>query len=284
MTAVTPQVLLDNPELVEPLAPWCVALDNLELGILLVSQPWLAGDGLRRAEIERRLGRLGADLPFGPTYFQRIRRTVEVLERRGALQARGEGRARRFRLSPHGFAALVVNLRVLRGDPTVDGAEFELKRALVGMWNLVLDRMTHLPNRAETAPDLERFFNEVDTVEVWGTRVVTDELVAMACDVLGLITLQRERVLRLREAFARRLHSESPASTLDLDTAGPEGSSLEAIRFLTARSASRLDLRARLARYEAYLGYLDTLTSLYANELHVVDIRAFRHAVTGRSR
>ena len=48
MTAITPQILLDNPELVEPLAPWCVILDNLELGILLVAQPWLAVDGLRR--------------------------------------------------------------------------------------------------------------------------------------------------------------------------------------------------------------------------------------------
>ena len=120
---------------------WRSRIDNLELGILLFTQPWLAGDGLRRADLERLLGRLGADLPLGAIYFQRVKRAVTRLEEIGALRGLGEGRARRFVMTPEGFAAFLFNLRALHEDPTLDGSEFELKRALAAMWGLAFERL-----------------------------------------------------------------------------------------------------------------------------------------------
>src|SRR5882757_4800099 len=122
MIDFSPDQLLQNPALVTPVAPWCDLLENLDLGIILLAQPWLVGIGLRRSDFERQLGQLAASLPLGPLYFQRISRAVAGLEKRGVLRGSGEGRDRRFALTPQGFAALIVNLHVLRADPTLDGS------------------------------------------------------------------------------------------------------------------------------------------------------------------
>ena len=111
---IDPSFLLRNPDLVLPNAPWCCWLNNVELGILLLAQPWMAEAGVGRSDLERQLGLLGADVPIGPLYFQRINRAVAQLEERGQLDALEGGRRRRFVLSPQGFAALLLNLQVLR--------------------------------------------------------------------------------------------------------------------------------------------------------------------------
>src|SRR5262245_4080538 len=126
----TPEVLLAHPELVQPVAPWCSWLENHELGILLLAQPWLAGKGLRRSELQEQLERMAAGLPVGPVYFQRVNRATEALEARGQLKSLGGGRERLYQTTAGGLGALILNLQVLRADPTVDGSEFELKRAL----------------------------------------------------------------------------------------------------------------------------------------------------------
>src|SRR4029079_11985598 len=126
--------------------------------------------------------------------FQRVKRAVARLEEIGAMHGAGEGRARSFVVSPEGFAALLLNLCVLHADPTLDGSEFELKRSLVSMLNLLFDRLTELPEEGEQSPETERFCDEVDRLAVLGERVITEEVEAQALDVLRLIAEQRRRV------------------------------------------------------------------------------------------
>jgi len=272
--------LLENPESVLAEAPWCAVLDNLELGILLLAQPWVVGAGLRRADLERRLARL--DLPLGPIYFQRVKRTVARLEEIGALRASGEGRARSFLVTPEGFAALLLNLCVLMADPTLDGSEFELKRSLVSMLNLFFDRLTELPVEDGFSPETERFFEDVDRLTVLGERVITEEVEGQALDVLRLIAGQRRRVERLLAAAREHLdRSEAGAGAVaDVDLAGlgdlaetPEV--LAAVQDVVAGVLPRLGLKAGVLRYEGYLGYLDELAALYAGELRTVRLRSF---------
>jgi 2-methylcitrate dehydratase PrpD len=116
----TPDFLLGNSDLVEPAAAWCIWLDNIELGILLLAQPWIAAGGLRRADLERQLQRLGGDMPIGPIYFQRVSRAVRSLEERDQVQGQGSGRGRRFTVTPQGFAATQApgfEVAPLRPDP-----------------------------------------------------------------------------------------------------------------------------------------------------------------------
>ena len=177
---LTPEFLLSHPSLVRSLAPWCRRLGSLELGVLLLGQPWLAGQGLRRSDLERQLATLAAELPLGPVYFQRVSRAVQALEADGALEGRGSGRSRLYVASPRGFAALILNLRVLTNDPTVEGGEFELKRALVALWSLLLERLLELPDEIAFDEEVETFFNEVETLSLWGRRVISEELISRA--------------------------------------------------------------------------------------------------------
>ncbi len=295
---VTPEFLLDHPQMVTPSAPWCIALDNLELGTLLRAQPWLARDGLRRADLERQLSRLAAELPLGPVYFQRVNRAVARLEAVGAVAGSGSGRSQRFLATPPGFGALLLNLRVLRRDPTIDGSEFELKRALVAMWNLVLDRLTRLPLDSALPPDAERFLEDVDRLTVLGQRVVTEEVVGEALDILRLVATQRDHVIRrLDDARERLRQAEAQAGRLRnldlvrLGDAGPAGSAdllvgapgaLATVVELATGVLPQLSLRAAVLRYERYRHYLDGLTTLYTAELRTVDLGAVRGILTRR--
>jgi hypothetical protein len=293
-----PAVLLHNPELVQAVAPWCVVLDNLELGILLLAQPWLASGGMRRADLERQLSHLAQDLPIGPVYFQRVNRAVARLEDMEAVSGEGSGRWRRFVVTPRGFAALILNLRVLHADPTIDGSEFEFKRALVAMWNLVLERVSELPEELPLDPALEDFFHEVEGLEVWGRRVVTDELVGRALDILGLIEVQRQRIAQLLEQTERRLEQLRAQGELlrDVDLAdlakrlapGAAASLMEdpaaaaMVRVLATTALPDLNLRVAALRYRRYVEYLDELATLYSRELRVVDLDAMRR-LAGRA-
>lgn len=299
MRDLSPSFLLGNPDLVAPVAPWCVRLDNLELGMLLLAQPWVAGGGLRRADLERQLAHLARDLPLGPVYFQRVNRAAAKLEAVAALAGRGSGRARRFAVTPQGFAALILNLRVLFADPTVDGSEFELKRALVAMWNLVWERLAQLPDEVELEGDLERFFDEVEALEVLGRRVITDEVLGRALDVLALVEVQRRRVEGLLEAAEKRLAALAPQADqlrgVDLarlaggrdagagSAQGTEAIATALVRHLAGRALPQLSLQATVLRYRGYLDYLAELTRLYAKELRVVDLATVRR-ITGRGR
>lgn len=297
MQELTPSFLLRNPSLVQPVAPWCVRLDNLSLGILLLTQPWIAGEGQRRADLERGLARLEADLPVGPVYFQRVRRAVATLEEGGALAGTGGGRDRRFVISPAGFAALILNLRVLFEDPTLDARELELKRSLVAMWNLLLGRLQKLPAEVAVDERWDEFFDRVEAVTVFDRPVVTDELMAEALDVQRLLDDQRRQVEGLRKIAVTRLEQVTGQAEMLRETdlaqvvedrfpgtggvlaENPEA--VEMIRTVVARTLPEMGWRARVLRYDAFLGYLDELSELYARELKVVDLRHFRRRVGG---
>jgi hypothetical protein len=45
----------------------------------------------------------------------------------------------------------------------------------------------------------------------------------------------------------------------------------------------QLEASAQIARYTAYLRYLESLAGLYSTELKVVDIGAFRSVLAGRA-
>ena len=205
METPSPAFLLFNRELVETTAPWCTWLDNLELAMLLLAQPWISGEGLRRAEMEQELARLGSDLPLGTVYFQRVNRCAAALVRRGQMRSVGTGRALRFQTTTEGFAAMLLNLQVLRSDPTVDGSEFELKRALVSLWNLVVGSTTDLNADEPPAPASETLYDALSQLQVWGHRVVTDQVVADAFDIMRLIHSQREEVEQLCSLVCARI-------------------------------------------------------------------------------
>ena len=280
------------------MAPWCVWLDNLELAVLLLAQPWIGGGGLRRADMERQLARLAAaDLLVGPVYFQRIKRAVAALEHRGQLAGVGAGRRQGFVITPEGFAALILNLQVLRADPTVDGTEFELKRTLVAMWNLVLERLLAWPDEIDPGPGPTELFRRLDSLEVWGRRVITDSVVEDGLNILRLVKVQRERVHELRQGSELRLTQTRaqaemsrgaklsrlfPFSEGTFREIGP-GRIIEAVRSLAAGAMPRLEAMAKIERYTAYLRYLDSLEELYSGELRLVDIGAFRSALAGRA-
>ena len=295
---VSPSFLLDHPELVEPAAPWCVWLDNLELGVLLLAQPWIGGGGLHRADIERRLGRLGdADLPIGPVYFQRVNRAVAALESRGQLAGEGAGRRRAFVITPQGFAALILNLQVLRADPTVDGSEFELKRALVAMWNLVLERLVEWAEKIDLGPEMSEMFEGLDRLEVWGQTVITARVVADAFNILRLIGVQGEHVQKLRRAAELKVEQTNGQADMSrgaelsrlLQSARlakqrrTAATTVETVRGLAAGTMPQLEASTQIARYTAYLRYLESLAGLYSRELKVVDVSAFRSALARRT-
>jgi hypothetical protein len=292
MPNLTPEFLLSSPTLVIREAPWCTAADNLELGVLLLSQPWVAGGGLRRADLERQLGSLSADMPLGPVYFQRVSRAVARMERIGALRGTGRGRARRFAVTPRGFATLILNLRVLQADPTLDGGEFEFKRALVAMWNLTLERLLELGDQLEIDPAAKGFFGEVESLRVLGAPVITEKLLRSALDVLGLIDLQRTRVRELlaeaeerlgrtadRARALRRVEITRGAGRSRLSPRPPvkDDAALAAlVRGLVTGALPDLTLRTTTLRYRKYLEYLDRLERIHARELKVVDLGSLR--------
>jgi hypothetical protein len=54
------------------------------------------------------------------------------------------------------------------------------------------------------------------------------------------------------------------------------------IRGLATSAMPQLNVQARIARYTAYLGYLDELARTYSKELKVVDIELFRRRIAGQ--
>jgi hypothetical protein len=299
MQDVTPEALLiGSPGLVTPVAPWCAVLDNIELGLALLSQPWIAGTGLRRADFERHLAELAVSMPLGNVYFQRINRVVAGLEDRGVLRGTGGGRDRRFMLTPQGFAALILNLRVLRTpDPTLDGSEFEFKRELAAMWNLMMDRIFASPPELDLAPAITAFFAEVDQLEVWGRPVITTDVIRDAFSVLRLIDLQQTNVVRLKtQADERFMQTRAQVallrnvdfSKIDWSAMGEGAAALkdnpalvEMVRAVATSAVPELGVEVQVARYAAYLEYLDGLKRIYARELKVVDIALFRARISG---
>ena len=287
MPASSPAFLLGNPGSVLVEAPWCGVLDNLELGILLLAQPWVVGAGVRRADLERQLARL--DLPLGPIYFQRVKRAVAGLEESGAMRGSGEGRARSFVVTPEGFAALLLNLCVLVADPTLDGGEFELKRSLVSLLDLLFDRLRELPVEEGLSPETDGFFAAVERLAVLGERVITEDVEAQALDVLRLIAGQRRQVEALLAAAREGLDraEADPGTPASVDfmglgalTEAPEA--LAVIRDVVTGVLPRLGRSATVLRYEGYLRYLDDLAALYAGELGTVGLHSFLAARRGK--
>jgi hypothetical protein len=298
MDEPSPEFLLDNGDLVEPVAPWCVWLDNVELAILLLLQPWMAAGGLRRAELERQLQRLAVDMPLRPIYFQRVSRAVASLEDRGQVRGRGAGRSRVFTVTPRGFAALLLNLQVVRSDPTIDGAEFEFKRALVAVCNLVMERLAATRHDVELGAAVAGFLEDVERLEIWGRPVISDRVLAEAFDVLHLIDVQRQRVGVLlagaedrleRARTSARLMTGPPPRIPAISSEPDDTTGAQDLRRLVdtlwpvaVGVAPELAATAAVTRYQAYLVYLERLASLYSNRLGVVDLTAFRRSASGR--
>ena len=223
-----------------------------------------------------------------------MNRAAATLEARGQLVGCGTGRTRRFVLTPAGFAAMLLNLQVVRDDPTVDGRRFEFKRALVSMANVVLDRLLEVPSDASLGSSLDEWFDTVDALAVWGRPVMNDAVYVDAFNVLRLVERQQDRVRQLqRLAEAKLASAETPAAlarqaTL-AQTVGSAGvgdadvsAMLRTARSLAAAGLPQLAARAEIVRYRAYQEYLAGLTTLYASELRVVDMALFRRAMTGR--
>jgi hypothetical protein len=186
----------------------------------------------------------------------------------------------------------LLNLQVVRDDPTVDGRRFEFKRALVSMANVVLDRLLELPLDGSLDPALDEWFDAVDTLEVWGRPVMNDAVYADAFNVLRLVEQERVRQLE-RRAEAKLASTETPAALARgarLTQAGGQAGTTEAdltallhtARSLAAAGLPQLSARADIVRYRAYQRYLAELTALYASELRVVDMALFRRVMTGR--
>lgn len=281
-------------------APWCVRLDNLEMGIALLGQPWLAGEGLRRADLERQATRLAGDLPLGPIYFQRVKRAVAHLEEIGVLRGIGEGRARRFLLAPEGFAAFLLNLQSLTADPTLDGTEFELKRSLVSLWHLAFERLggrEGAQEEVEGPAGTEEFLAAAEEVRLLGEPVVTDRRMEEALDVLRLISRQRERMeRRLAELLDAPREGDGAAGDgrsfpfgPGLDPGRLAGASLEEaaalvaaapeaaaeVGGLVARELPSLARQAAVLRYQQYLVYLERLAELHRGALRRAAIGPF---------
>jgi hypothetical protein len=291
---VRPDLLLTHPQLVLPVAPWCSWLDNQELVILLLAQPWLAGEGLRRSELQEQLERMAGDLPIGPVYFQRISRAAEALVARGQLSAEGGGRSRRYRTTVGGFAALLLNLQVLRADPTLDGSEFELKRALVALWNLVTARLGGLAGGIAASPEMGELLEQLSGLKVWNRAVITDEVVVGAFDILRLIHTQRERLAALEQQTRARQEAidqryqlvQAPVRPRRAARVAPSDldDTLAVVGVVATGVAPRLQGEAALLRYRAYAHYLDGLEKLYARELPLVDLASVRRALGSKRR
>jgi hypothetical protein len=296
MDSITPDDLL-NSTITRGVAPWCVALDNLELGIALLAQPWIEGTGLRRSDFERQLGALASSLPLGHVYFQRINRAVSNLESRGVLLGSGGDRDRRFVLAPEGFAALILNLHVLQADPTLDGREFEFKLELVAHWNLTLDRLLTSPPDIVPPSSMQSFFERVEQLTVLGKSLITFQVIKDAFSLTRLIGHQRANVTRLKSQAEARLAQTHTLTeffrTADLSQLNLEGltdqavllkdspAMQEVLRTIATSGAPQLNARAQIIRYETYLDYLDRLEHTYSSELKIVDINLFRRRVAG---
>lgn len=293
MIDFSPGQLLENATLVAPVAPWCAALDNLGLGVVLIAQPWIVGSGMRRADFERQLAALATSLPLGPIYFQRINRAVADLEARGVLEGAGDGRDRRFTLAPGGFAALILNLHVLRADPTLDGSEFEFKLELAAHWNLTLRRLLASPPDVALPSGMRAFFKRVEELTVFGKPVISIELIETAFNVTQLIEQQRKHVADLKtKAEAQLTQTEAQAEffrTADLsqlasEALGEQAALLkdspaiqEVVRMIASSGAPQLSARARIVRYEAYLDYLKRLENVYSSgDSNIADLTVLR--------
>jgi hypothetical protein len=296
VTKIQPKELLDSP-LTGKAAPWCAVLDNLDLGIVLATPPWIVGAGLRRADIERQLGVLASSLPIGNIYFQRVNRAVATLESRAMLSGSGHDRDRRFALTPEGFAALILNLHVLRSDPTLDGSEFEFKLELVAHFNLAFDRLLSAPPNIVFPPSMQSFFERLERLTVLGTPVLNMDLIENAFNVRRLIAEQRSNVIGLKSQAEARLaqtHAMSEffrtadLSQLNVDGLGEHAALLrdtevlqEVVRTIATSGAPQLSARGQVIRYESYLAYLAQLEAIYSSEPNVVDINMFRRRIAG---
>jgi hypothetical protein len=235
-------------------------------------------------------------MPIGPIYFQRVSRAARSLEERALLRGHGSGRGRRFTVTPRGFAALILNLQVVRSDPTVDGSEFEFKRSLVAVCNLVMERLARHRPEVELGTAVAGFLDDVERLQVWGRPVITDGVVSDAFDVLHLIGVQRRRVQALlagaedrleRTRASARLMRGFPPQLSGVDTDRGTGARdlrrlVDTVWPMAAVVAPELAARAATTRYRAYLEYLDRLSSLYSEHLEVVDLAVFRRAVAER--
>jgi len=296
MKQLTPSFLLDNPSLVQPIAPWCIPLESHELGILLMAQPWVVGSGVRRADLEKQLSEMFRDFISKPIYFQMVKRSVEKLEQCGSLKGLGKGRNRKFVLTPEGFAALIINIQVVRADPTIDGSEFEFKRELVAMWNIMMDRIVETPLEFSIPQAIVDFFKVIDEIRIWNQPVITVDVMKDAFNVQKLITGQRESLnMELQKLESSLENAKIQAdylknvdfSQLDLTSLGKDLLSilkgnpdlLRIIIKLSTTAMPQISIQGKIVRYHQYIKYMDALSEMYQKELKIVDINILRQRI-----
>jgi hypothetical protein len=289
-----PERFLEHPA-IGVLAPWCVRLDNLELVIALALQPVLAPKPLRRAELEEQLMQLADRLPCGPVYLQRVIRAVARLEEAGILRGTGASRSRRFTLTPEGFAALLVNLRVFDADPTINGGEFELKKEITSVWHLTIDQAKHEGGLSiAVAPELRAFWDKVVQVTIAGMDVMPPDVVADTLNIFRLIDRQRQRLLPLieRERAELKRDEEKVAffRTADFTTVAAMArpgvemtrEMWEGLRLAAQTNAFVHTSRSKLLRYQSFLDYLDSLDALYRPDFKEIAFEDLRRLAKGR--
>jgi hypothetical protein len=286
-----PEQLLDHPA-TRLVSPWCVTLDNLELAIVLVTQPMLS-EARRRSEIEATLRELSASMPIGEVYFQRVARAVEKLEAARILHGdKAEKGKRRFRCTAEGFASLVVNLRVLNADPTLNGDEFEFKKEIVAMWHMLIERAKDADSVLALSDETAAFWEAVEKVTLGAQPVFTSELFSDTFNIQRLIERQRQAIRERRTAQQQRLAEVRVQTafwqTADLRSLAAETPGLrvspellEGIRALAMSNAMQVAAEATLLRYEAYLRYLDQLEKLYQPQFKELALEDFRRLSKG---
>jgi hypothetical protein len=117
--------------------------------------------------------------------------------------------------------------------------------------------------------------------------VITARVVADAFNILRLIGVQGEHVQKLRRAAELRIEQTGAQADMsrgaELSQQATAARVVETVRTLAAGAMPQLEAAAQIARYTAYLRYLESLAGLYSSELKVPDISAFRGALTRRT-
>lgn len=271
---LVPELLLLSPN--RP-APWARPLDNLQLWTSVCTAPWAAPDGFRIAALEHVMSSMASGAHLGPVYFQRVSRTVGDLVDSGILHALGVARARRYSLTPEGFAAVVLNMSACIADPTIAGDAFESRRVLAESQPALFELLDG--TSVAVPPKLARFFARVDAVELLGQRVMTREVVAEAFSVHALVLRQIAHVSRLRAGAVTEVERTRMTIGANPDPRAMQqalveafggaasGFSLDALQIASRLASGPAVMRAAEAnvfRYDHALAYLERLREFYS--------------------
>ena len=259
------------------------------MAIALLTLPWVAVGGSRRADLEQQLAAVASDWPIGRVYFQRVNRATVALADAGVLARKGQ----RYELTPEGFGSLVLNLYTLRCDPTLDAQEFEFKREVIAMWQLSAERCAAVQLSNDFIQNVTAFLDAVEALAINGLRVFRKDVLVDAFNVIKFIGRARERVQHLLDQANERLTLAklqmdvlqyadlSQLSQLSVPGMPDNSDLVAAVQAYATSGVHEFNSRARLARYRAYLDYLGGLETMHRDELGILDLDDFRRRLLG---